>query len=449
MWLRRAGSGQRAALTTALQQVEELRPKAYEADHLREQLQERSEKLQALEAELKELLQEKTRLSAEVEASKEHLRREREYIEVSKKELENSFQSLAARALEGNNRQFVELAKSYLAKESESAKGDLAQRQQAIAELIRPLEEKLKSYAEHVRHLEQERQKSYTTVEGELKRVIEASVKLTEETQGLKNALKKPHVRGRWGEVQLKTCLDLAGMSEYSDFDLQDSFSEDDKTLRPDLTVRMPGGRLVIVDAKTPIDAFLASLEAQTEAERAEHMARHGQQVREHVRKLSTKAYNEHFKDAADFTVMFLPNESFLYAALESQPDLVEYALERKILVATPPTFIGLLKVVRFGWNEEKLAQNAQLVWEAAQELHKRVADFTEGYEKVGISLKRALKEYEQGRGRISSRIAAQGRKLEALGVKSSKELPEDMGHVEALQGPADEDTLKTAEGVE
>lgn len=405
--------------------------KQEEARLLKEQLDSAHQRLEKAESDLQLALQEQARLSAEVVAAREHLQREREYIEASKKELESSFKALAAQALEGNNRQFVELAKSHLARQAEAASGDLARRQQAIEEVVRPLKENLEQYFKEIQALEKERQKSYHTVEGELKRVIEVSSKLSEETQGLKSALKKPHVRGRWGEVQLKTCLELAGMSEYADLIFQDSHSEDDKTLRPDLTVRMPGNKKVIVDAKTPIDAFLESLEATTEAERAQHMARHGQQVRDHVKKLATKAYQEHFKDAADFTVMFLPNESFLYAALESQPDLVEYALEKKILVATPPTFIGLLKVIRFGWNEDKLAQNAQLISDASRELHKRLVDFVEAFVNVGRHLERAQKEYEAGYKRLNSRVLTQARRLETLGVKGPKSLPEDMGYEE------------------
>jgi DNA recombination protein RmuC len=189
------------------------------------------------------------------------------------------------------------------------------------------------------------------------------------------------------------------------------------------MVVRMPGGRSVIVDAKTPIDAFLNSLEATTDEKRAAEMARHGRHVKEHVKRLSTRAYSEAVGESADFTVLFLPNESFLYAALEVEADIVEFALQKKVLIATPPTLIGLLKVIRYGWNEQKMAENAQRISEMGQELHKRICDFVETYVAVGKHLDKAREEFEKGRGRLESRLLVQARRFEALGAKSNKTL--------------------------
>lgn len=377
---------------------------------------------------IQDIQQLRTRLETENKHLKQAVEVERESLELAKKSLEDSFQSLAARALEGNNRQFLELAKSVLLKEGEVMKGDMKQREQAIESVMTPLRQALDRYQLQTQEIEKERQRSYTTVERELKHVMEANNRLTEETSALKNALKKPHVRGRWGEIQLKNCVELAGMSEYADVCFQSSSTVEEKTLRPDMIVRMPGERVVIVDAKTPIDAFLSALEANTDEEKTAEMLRHGEQVRSHVKKLSTKAYHDHYKETADFTVMFLPNESFLYAALEGQPGLMEYALEKKILIATPPTLVGLLKVIRFGWGEEKLARNAQLISEASQELHKRLVNFVETYEKVGLALDKAKKEFDIGRKRLDSRVLVQARKMEDLGAKSTKTLPENLG---------------------
>lgn len=365
------------------------------------------------------------------------LEREKQIFEESKKSLQDSFKAMAHQALEGSGKQFLELAKGVLSKEAEVIRGDFGQKQVAIQDMMKPLSEVLDRYQKHTQDMEKERQRSYANVEGELKRVVETSLHLSLETSALKNALKKPHIRGRWGEVQLKNCIDLAGMSEFADVSFQDSSTTDGKTLRPDMVVRMPGRRLVVVDAKTPIDAFLASLEAPTDELRSVEMARHGQQVKDHIKKLSSKAYNEHLTDAADFTVMFLPNESFLYAALETQADLVEFALEKKILIATPPTFVGLLKVIRFGWNEEKLAVNAQKISESSQELHKRLVEFVESYVAIGKFLDKAKSEYDTGLRRLDSRVLVQARRLEALGAKSHKELPEELGYTR--EGPSSE----------
>ncbi|MEZ4873467.1 MAG: DNA recombination protein RmuC [Bdellovibrionales bacterium] len=240
--------------------------------------------------------------------------------------------------------------------------------------------------------------------------------------------------------MQLKNCIELAGMSEFSDVTFQDSSTDDDgKNLRPDMVVRMPGDRKVIVDCKTPIDAFMASLEASTEEERTVEMARHGKHVKKHVQDLSVKDYASNIRGSADFTVMFLPNESFLYAALEAEPDLMEFALQRKVLIATPPTLIGLLKVIRYGWNEQALAENAFRISEVGKELHKRVCDFVEAYSLVGKHLQKAQEEFDKGMTRLESRVIVQARKLEKLGAKGKKELPEGMGVLEEAREVRDE----------
>jgi DNA recombination protein RmuC len=344
-------------------------------------------------------------------------------------QMRESFQSLAHQTLDAQSRQFLDLAQQTLSQQTEVAKNDLEKRQISIDNIVSPLQKTLESLQKHTQDIEKERQRSYSQVENELRRVVENSAQLSQETRALKNALKKPHVRGRWGEVQLRNCVELAGMSEFADVQFQDvSTLDDGQKLIPDMTVKMPGGRIVIVDAKTPIDAFIASLEATSEEEKNLEMKRHGLQVKEHIKKLSLKSYNEQLKDTADFTVMFLPNESFLYAALETQPDIVEFAIEKKILIATPPTFVGLLKVIRYGWNEERLAANAEKIRDVGRELHKRAVEFVETYISVGKYLGLASDKYDEGLKRLNQRFMIQARKMEELGAKSTKELPETMG---------------------
>jgi DNA recombination protein RmuC len=352
-----------------------------------------------------------------------------EAAELNAESMKETFQALAHQTLEGQSKQFLNLAEQTFEKHTKMAKGDLELRQQSIDHIVAPLKLSLEALQKHTHELEKERQTSYSNLSGELKRVAETSHSLSSETRALKDALKKPHIRGRWGEVQLKNCVDLAGMSEYSDVTFQDMNIDDDgQKLIPDLTVRMPGGRVVVVDAKTPLDAFIASLESTTEEGRSLEMHRHGQQVKDHVKKLSQKSYGENLKESADFTVLFLPNESFLYAALETQPDLVEFALEKKILIATPPTFIGLLKVIRYGWSEERLAMNAEKIRDVGRELHKRAVEFVDTYVSVGKYLSLATDKYEEGLKRLNNRLILQARKMEELGAQSAKELPESMG---------------------
>lgn len=318
--------------------------------------------------------------------------------------MQETFKGLAATALESSMGQFFNLAQS----------------------TFTPMNEALNQYQQQLGLLEKDRARSFQTIDTELKRVTEAQLNLAKETGALKDALKRPHVRGRWGEVQLRNCIELAGMSEHSDVSFQE-FTTDDEGSRhiPDMIVRMPGGRRVIVDAKTPIDAFLNSLEATTEDVRRMEMARHGKHVKEHVKKLSARAYTEVVKESADFTVLFLPNESFLYAALEAEPDIVEFALQKKVLITTPPTLIGLLKVIRYGWNEQKLAENALKISEAGNELHKRLVDFIDSFMNVGKHLDKARDEFEKGRSRLESRVLVQARRFETLGAKSGKTLLE------------------------
>ncbi len=338
--------------------------------------------------------------------------------------VQDSFRAMAMTALEGNSKHFLDLAKSSLEKESSLARLDFEQKQKSISDMLQPVSQMLGRYEDQIRNLELQRQKSFVTLEEQMKRLSESQVDLARTTGALKDALKKPHVRGRWGEVQLKNCMELAGMSEHCDVSYQTSMTFEEGRMIPDMTVRMPGGRIVIVDAKTPLDAFISSLEAPTEELRAAEMVRHGRHVKEHVKRLATRAYADSLKNSADFTVMFLPNESFLYAALEVEPDLIEFALQKKVLIATPPTLIGFLKVILFGWNEERLAENAKVISEAGQELHKRVVEFIETYVSVGKALDKAKAEFDAGMGRLERRLLPQARKMETLGVKSVKDLP-------------------------
>lgn len=397
--------------------------------YLRKLLNEHRFELKKTQGDLLVEKTERSRAEAELQALRESIGSERQLLELASTQLRDTFKSLAADALSGNTQQFLELAKAQLALESGKAKGDLEKRQQSINELLKPLTENIEKYRQHIDEIERDRQLTYQVLEGEIKRVAESSLQLSKETSKLKDALKRPHVRGRWGELQLKNCVELAGMSEHADVTFQDVNTDaDGQILIPDMIVRMPGGRIVVVDSKTPADAFYSSLEATTDEARNLEMQRHGRHVKEHVRKLSTRAYAESLKDSADFTVMFLPNESFLYAALECEPDLVEFALQRKVLIATPPTLIGLLKVIRFGWNEARMAENAKLISDAGQELHKRLCDFVDAFMDMGKYLDKAKEEYEVGKMRLERRVLVQARRLEDLGVKGSKSLPEGAG---------------------
>lgn len=388
------------------------------------QLESAQLRIKELEESVLLLERQNAEISTELSSSKRSLESEKATIKEVQEKLTDSFKNIASEVLHGSNKQFLDLAKNQFSKERQEAAGEFDHRKEAIRNLVSPLQTILEKYQKEVAQIEKERQRSYSTVETELKRVIESNSTLSAQTVALTNALKKPNVRGRWGEVQLRNCIELAGMSEYADVTFQDQHEkEDGRKLFPDMTVKMPGGRIVVVDSKTPLDGFIASLEATSEEERQLAMIRHGRHVKEHVQKLAAKDYARAIEEAADFTVMFLPNESFLYAALEGEPDIVEYALNKRILIATPPTLVGLLKVIRFGWNEEKVAENASKIFETGKELHKRLCDFIEAYTEIGRSLEKAHNSYETGLKRLESRVLVQARRLEDLGAKSTKEL--------------------------
>jgi len=347
--------------------------------------------------------------------------------ETLKNEMEVTFSKVATQSLKNANDHLLQMAQEKMSSQNRTSQLDLEKKQAQIKNIVDPLKSTLSQFFAEVSAMEKERQRSYALVENELKKVVENSTELSKETRALKDALKKPHVRGRWGELQLKNCVELAGMSEFADVSFQEVNESEGKKLIPDMTVAMPGGRRVFVDAKTPLDGFIASLEVSTEDKRAHEMARHGKQVKNHVIDLSRKSYGESLGESADFTIMFLPNESFLYAALETQPDLVEFAMAKKILIATPPTFVGLLKVIRYGWNEDKLAKNAQEISEIGIELHKRVANFVESYQAIGKALGQAQDSYEMGLKRLNSRVLVQTRRMEKLGAKSSKDIDAEL----------------------
>lgn len=352
------------------------------------------------------------RLQTKYDVLKIQTEAEKSAWQKAEEQFKDTFKSLAATALEGNSAQFMQLAQSTFKQQGMTQESHLTQ-------VVSPLKDALERYQTQIITEEKGRERILATLDQELKH-------LTRTTTALKDALKKPHVRGRWGEIQLKNCVEMAGLSEHVDFKLQEYTNDDTgNALYPDMTVKMPGGRSVVVDAKTPLEAFISTVESASDEQRTIEMTRHGRHVKDHVKRLSQKSYYEHLPEAVDFTVMFLPNESFLYAALENEPDLVEFALQKKVLIATPPTFIGLLKVIRMGWNEQRLADNAKKISELGQELHKRICDFVDSYALVGKHLEKANEEYNKGKTRLESRVITQARRFESLGAKSHKSLGE------------------------
>jgi DNA recombination protein RmuC len=357
------------------------------------------------------------RLSAELDHARQAGRGERELLERGTTSLRESFQAMSAEALRRNNEEFLTLAEERLRQASAEASGELTRREQAIQGLVNPMRESLAKFEAQVRDVERERTSSYADLRRQVAQASDVSEQLRTETASLVNALRAPAVRGRWGEMQLRRVVESAGMVEHCDFDEQVTVSADDGALRPDLVVRLSGGKQVVVDAKVPFAGYLEAMEARDEAGRAERRKAHARHVREHIDKLAAKEYWRALEATPEFVVMFVPADAFLNAALEEDPSLQELAFERRVVVATPSTLIAMLRTISYAWRQEALAANAADVLRLGRELHGRLATMGGHVAKLGNQLGSAVKTYNDTVGSLEGRVLVTARKFADLKV--------------------------------
>ncbi|MDO9118919.1 MAG: DNA recombination protein RmuC [Nitrospira sp.] len=407
------------------------------------ELSARAERAESLEAELRRQLEQdrlegvqlradlataqQARASAEVrtEEALKHVAEQKQLVDQSRQQLLESFQALSNDALTKNNQAFLNLARVSFETLQAKAEGELSQRQQAIDGLVKPLHDSLQRYDEQMRLLEQSRQSAYGGLDQHLKSLAESHQRLQQETGNLVKALRAPTVRGQWGEITLKRVAELAGMVDHCDFFEQESVTGEDRRFRPDMVVRLPGGRQIIVDAKTVLAAYLDAHEAPDDQRRIEALRRHAAQVRSRMDELSLKAYWTQFERAPEFVVLFLPGEQFLGAALDHDPRLIEEGFTRGVVLATPTTLIALLRAVGYGWRQEQMNAHAEEAGRLGKDLYERMAVLAEHVNDVGQALGKSVSAYNRAVGSLETRILPAARRFKELGVASEKEIPQ------------------------
>jgi DNA recombination protein RmuC len=346
-------------------------------------------------------------------------------LEESEERLRSVFDSLAGQTLRDNSEMFLRMARETLGRDQVVAHASLKERETAIAQLVEPLRTALERTEAHVQALERERRDAFSSLRTQIQMLTEGQSLLQRETRNLVTALRRPEVRGRWGEITLRRLVELAGMSEHCDFTEQLQVVGDEGALRPDLVVHMPDSRDLVVDVKTPLDAYLEALEATTDEGRSLQLQRHAHQVESRVRQLASKNYWAQFERSPEFAVLFLPGDQFLAAALAQRTDLLETALQQNVIIATPSTLIALLKTVAYGWRQSAVAQNAAIIRELGQELYRRLGSFTGHLGRAGARLGAAVEAYNAAVGSLERQVLPQARRFTELGVTAGLPLAE------------------------
>ncbi len=338
-------------------------------------------------------------------------------------QLAETFDSLSHHSLRTNSEEFLRLASENFKQLLVKSSDELERREKSIEHMLKPIREALDKTERQIREVEKERKEAYGSLHKHLESMAQSQRDLQDETRNLVQALRRPEVRGRWGELTLRRLVELAGMVEHCDFFEQEQVSSEQGALRPDMVIRLPAGREIVVDIKTPLDAYLSAAESSDDEQRQRALVLHARNVRARVRELAQKSYWSQFKHAPDFVVLFIPGEQFLAAALEQDNNLLEDALRQKVILATPTSFIALLRAVAYGWRQEQLASNAEKIREIGEELFDRLTLFATHLDKLGRSLDSSVTHFNKAVGSFDSRVLPSARKFSELGISGKKEL--------------------------
>ncbi len=360
-----------------------------------------------------------TKLDVERRAAEEKL----VMLQHARHELANTFSALSAQALKHNTNEFLKLAQENLNQFQLRAQNDLGNKHKAIEDLLNPVKEALHKTEQHIHSMEKERKEAYGSITQHLESMTQTQQLLQSETRNLVNALRRPEVRGQWGELTLKRLAELAGMVEYCDFYPQEQSKTDGAAIRPDMIIRLPAKRDIIVDAKTPLDAYLSAIEASDDASRTHYLKKHGQNLRARVRELANKSYWDQFKHSPDFVVLFIPGDQFLSSALDHDKSLLEDALSKKIILTTPTSFVALLRAIAYGWQQEQLTENAEKIRLVGTDLYKRLATFTGHFAKLGTQLNSTLENYNRAVGSFERQVIPGAKRFTEMGVSTKKSL--------------------------